>query len=707
MHMTTSPLASVSKRFWLIAVAFATIQLSCKKEITAPPTLGDPGLVANTTIQNLKTRYNGGQAVAITDEVIIEGVVSCDDKSGNYYQQIAMQDGSGGILLRLAGSNHYNNYPVGRKLYVKCKGLYLGQYNGTLQLGGGLDSNYLSNGGVTLLAYNLQPEHVYRGALNQPLEPMVVNISQLTTTLQDRYVSTLIKLVGHEFSTADTSKTYADPDASGNRTVQACSNPSANKITLRTSNYANFATRNLPDGNGDIVGIYSYFGTTKQMTIRDESDVQFTGARCGTGPTTPMNIADLRALFTGSITYGPNGKRIAGVVISDRATNNLNARNIYLQQGTGLAGIAIRFDANHSFNLGDSIEVNVTGMELSEFNGLLQLNNVPLGYASVKATGKTITPRTATTADIITNFESWESTLIKILNINSLSGGTSGKWSGSVNLTDATGTIVAYTTSSATFATAAYPSTATSLVGYLTPFATTLQVGIRNPTTDVVAGGGPPPPAGTGLPLTTSPYSQNFDAIAAGLPQGFYAKVGATASSMGTGDMTAFGGWSSTAWNNVSAGAKNFASATGLTSASDATAQGASTNRAFGIRQTSSTGYDPGSAFVVLLDNTTGKSNFQMSFQLQSLDATSGRTAAWAVDYGLGDTPTAFNAVTTNPAAPTTSPTFGSTGVTLTLPAALNNQSQKVWIRIVTLSATTGAGNRPSSAIDDFQLSWN
>ena len=704
--MTTTHLSSFSKSFLLIGMALITIQFACKKEIAEPPVLGDPGLVANTTIQSLKTRYTIGQAVAINDDVIIEGVVSCDDRSGNYYQQIAMQDGSGGILLRIAGGNHYTNYPVGRKIYVKCKGLFLGQYNGTLQLGGGLDSNYLSNGGVTLLATNLQPEHIYRGALNQPLEPVVVNISQLTTTLQDRYVSTLIKLVGHEISTADTAKAYADVDASGNRTVQACSNPATNKITLRTSNYANFATKNLPDGNGDIIGIYSYFGSTKQLTIRDETDLQLTGARCGTGPTTPMNISDLRALFTGTTTYGPNGKRISGVVISDKSTNNLNTRNIYLQQGTGLAGIAVRFDANHTFNVGDSIDVNVTGMELSEFNGLLQLNNVPSGYASLKATGKTIVPRVATIGDIITNFESWESTLIKILNINSLSGGTSGKWSGSVNLTDATGTMVAYTSSAATFATAAYPTSATSLIGYLTPFATTFQVGIRNPTTDVVAGGGPPPPAGAGLPLTTSPYNQNFDAISAGLPQGFYAKVGATASSIGTGDMTAFGGWAPTAWADFNGGAKNFASATGLTSSAISSAQAASTNRVFGIRQTSAVG-NGSAAFVALLTNTIGKSNIQLSFQLQSLDASVGQTASWRVDYGVGDAPSSFTSVTTSPATLTTSNAFGGTNVTVNFGSALDNLNQKVWIRIVTLSATTGAGNRPSSGLDDFQLSWN
>ncbi len=690
-----------------MGVALLFTQLSCTKEIAEPPVLGDAGITANTSIQALKARYTGGQAIPITDNIIVEGVVSCDDRSGNYYQQLAIQDGSGGILLRLAGSNHYTSYPVGRKLYVKCKGLFLGQYNGTLQLGGGLDSNYLSLGGVTLIAQNLQADHVYRGALNQPIEPVVVNVSQLTTTLQDRYVSTLIKLVGHEFNAADTSKAYADADQSGNRIVQGCANPSGSRITLRTSNYSKFATLNVPNGNGDIVGIYSYFGSTKQLTIRDENDVQFNGARCGTGPTTLMNTSELRALYTGAIAYGPNGKRITGVVISDRSTNNLNTRNIYLQQGNGLSGVVVRFDANHSFNLGDSIDVNVTGMEISEFNGLLQLNNVPLSYAVVRATGKSITPRQATIADIIANFENWESTLVRIININSLTGGTSGRWSGSVNLTDATGTMVAFTTASASFANSTYPNSASSLIGYLTPFAATLQIGIRNPANDVVAGSGPPPPAGAGLPLTSSPYTQNFDGISAGLPQGFSAKVGATAGSIGTGDMTPFGAWAPTVWNNSSAGAKNFASATGLTATADLTTQGAATNRAFGIRQTSSTGYDPGSAFVILLDNTTGKSNFQMSFQLQSLDNSVGRTTAWTVDYGLGDTPSSFTALTTNPATLSTTPTFGGTNVTVSLPAALNNQGQKVWIRIVTLSATTGSGSRASSAIDDFQLSWN
>ena len=202
------------KNKWInmAAVVFATclFTMSCEKKFTDPPILGEPDIVANITIKDVKVRYTSGVPVAISDDAVIEGVVSCDDKSGNYYQQIAIQDATGGVLLRLAGNNHFNNYPVGRKVYVKLKGL------------------------------------------NQPIIPQVVNVSQLTTNLQDKYVSTVIKLEGFEFASGELGKNYADDNQSGNRIIQGCTTPTTNKITLRTSNYSNFATVRVAQGNGDI-----------------------------------------------------------------------------------------------------------------------------------------------------------------------------------------------------------------------------------------------------------------------------------------------------------------------------------------------------------------------------------------------------------------------------------------------------------------------
>ncbi|MBS1654937.1 MAG: hypothetical protein JSU05_08840, partial [Bacteroidetes bacterium] len=384
--------------------------------------------------------------------------------------------------------------------------------------------------------------------------------------------------------------------------------------------------------------------------------------------------------------------------------NNLNGQNLVLQQGNGLAGILVRFDATHSFNLGDSIDVNVSQQELSEFNGLLQVNNVPLSYASLKGTGKSITPRVVTLAQVASNFETWESTLIQT-GPAALSGGTGGTYSGNVTLNDGA-TLTLFTSSTATFGAQTYPVSVASVTGYLTQYGTSNELSIRNPATDVVAAGGG---SGSGITLGTSPYTQNFDNIAAGLPTGFFVKIGATSSSLGTGDMPAYGSGlgTATAWNQTSAGMKNFASATGLTSTSTSTEQGASTDRVLGVRQTSSTGYDPGSSYAMQLSNTIGKTNFQLSFDLQSLDATIGRVTTWTVQYGFGDTPSSFTTVTTSPATITTSNAFGSTTVTVNFGSALNNQNQTVWIRIVTLSATTGSGSRASTGLDNVSLSWN
>ena len=55
----------------------------------------------------------------------------------------------------------------------------------------------------------------------------------------------------------------------------------------------------------------------------------------------------------------------------------------------------------------------------------------------------------------------------------------------------------------------------------------------------------------------------------------------------------------------------------------------------------------------------------------------------------------------------TTAGVFSNNTVTANFGTALNNQAGKVWIRIVVPGASTGGGNRPSTAIDNFKLTWN
>ncbi|HYC41127.1 MAG TPA: DUF5689 domain-containing protein [Chitinophagaceae bacterium] len=683
--------------YLLLITGCAAMLSACRKTFDVPPPPGDPNLTATHTIRQLRAMHTvPGALDEITQDIIITGIVVANDKSGNLYKEIYIQDGSAGISLLIDAVGLYNSFPVGRRVFVRARGLTISDYNRLPQIG--VRAVVAGNPSLQPIAANLIGQYIIGGSLNNPVAPKVVTLSQLTTNMQDTLLGTLIQLNNYEFIAADTAKTYADTSNyrnSVNLTVKGCTANSS--IIVRSSGFANFAGVNVPNGNGNITAIYTLFGNTRQLIIRDTSDVQFNNPRCGQGPTTVINISALRSMYTGSTTAAPDGRRITGIVISDRTTNNENNQNLFLQQGNGLAGIVVRFDSPHAFNLGDSLDINVSQQELSEFNNLLQVNQVPLGYATRVATGKAVTPRDVTLAQLAANSETWEATLVRTGPV-ALSGGTGGTYSGNVIMNDGN-TYTLRTSSSATFAGQPFPALANSVTGYVSQFGASYELHLRNPANDVVATGG----GGGGIVLTTSPYTQNFDGIGGGLPAGILVKTGSTASSLGTD-----GVYTSTMaiWNATGGGFKNYASADGLTATSDATAQNASTDRALGVRQVSAT--DQGVAFVFQIPNTIGKTNFAIAFKLQSLDNTVGRTATWVVDYGIGSTPSSFTPVTTSPAGPlTTGPVFSNSPVSASFGSALNNQSQPVWIRVVVLSPTSGSGNRPSSAIDDVTITWN
>ncbi len=216
------------------------------------------------------------------------------------------------------------------------------------------------------------------------------------------------------------------------------------------------------------------------------------------------------------------------------------------------------------------------------------------------------------------------------------------------------------------------------------------------------------------LVLSGTSYSQNFDGIGTSLPQGW--NTYSTGSSTALGALSTFHS-TATAWNNTSALFWNFASLTNNdgtvlpTNAPTAT-QAAVINRVVGVRQTgtANTGGDPGAAIVLELNDTTIGSSFTMSFDWLLLNNQT-RTTVWRVDYGLGSNPTAFIPLgtwTNGGMLPFQYATnyFGTTNLSFSFGSALDNQNQPVWIRIVTLSATTGAGSRCSFGLDNFNLSW-
>ena len=207
--------------------------------------------------------------------------------------------------------------------------------------------------------------------------------------------------------------------------------------------------------------------------------------------------------------------------------------------------------------------------------------------------------------------------------------------------------------------------------------------------------------------LTTSPYQENFNTLGtSGIPNGFSVKYLATTTFIGR-DTTLNSGVTPPWRNFITRGFKNFASSNTITDpGADSTTQAESADRALGVRQTGSFG-DSGAAFIFQISNTVAKKNLQLNFKLQSLDTSSPRVTLWNVDYGIGANPTTFTQVATTPdSLKTGNKLFTNSSVTANFGSALDNINDIVWIRVVTLKKTTGAGNRASSAIDDWNLSW-
>jgi trimeric autotransporter adhesin len=210
------------------------------------------------------------------------------------------------------------------------------------------------------------------------------------------------------------------------------------------------------------------------------------------------------------------------------------------------------------------------------------------------------------------------------------------------------------------------------------------------------------------ITLTGTSYTQNFDGIGTALPNGWSIRSGASVGSLGTTNalLNPVPTATQNLWANFNSGFKNYASTDGLSSTADSATQVNYADRALGVRQTGTLG-DPGASFVMQLANTTGFNSFSMSFKLYSLDASSARVTAWVVDYGTGVSPSTFTTLTTVPASLTTGgATFKKDSVTVNFGSLINNLPDNVWIRISALVASTGSGNRPSSAIDDVQLNY-
>jgi hypothetical protein len=364
------------------------------------------------TIAEIKELFDQGTTI-VPPNRRLEGVVISDREHDNHPGQnlYIMDENGDGLALRFAAFHDFN---LGDQLRILAGSLPISRFNGLLQI----SDIPLGNGVV--LGDGVLPE------------PQTLTIADLKNNFDD-YESTLIHI----------ENVVIPPAGSFNGNIIISDD--TDEAIMYTYSYASFANTPVTPGIYNITAIASYYNQV-QLLLRSLDDLEYLD-EYDPGEENLYSIAEIRQFFNEGATSAPAGAEIEGVVISDKDNENLTGRNMIIQDET--AGIVVRFLSNHDLNLGDEVKIHIGTAELSLYNGLLQINNIPNGNATVLESGVSVEPVVTTVANILDNMDTFESTLVKIQDA-SITGGSN--FQGERTVDDGTGTIMLFTRNDATFA---------------------------------------------------------------------------------------------------------------------------------------------------------------------------------------------------------------------------------------------------------------
>ncbi len=269
---------------------------------------------ANATILSVKERYASSISTSNTfeqvhDDVIFEGIVVGNDVSGNLYQTLVLrhigsQPGATDDQCIQVGIKHtilYPYFPLGQRVRINLKGLYIGNYSRVPKVG---EPYYTSSGNLRLgpilmphVAQNI--ELVGKPDLNAPeLTPRDLttasgeswlrasaNRTYLNTPLLATVRGTIQEVQGAAAQEAETGalsgeleplpKIFA-PEAlydAGYAVNRNLTTTGGNTVTLRTSTQNDLSFLPIPSDARTYTGVLSYYSSW-QMTLRSADDIQ-------------------------------------------------------------------------------------------------------------------------------------------------------------------------------------------------------------------------------------------------------------------------------------------------------------------------------------------------------------------------------------------------------------------------------------------------
>ena len=219
------------------------------------------------------------------DADIIEAYVTSSDEGGNFYKTVSFMslDGTTGFSMPLDNYNLYNSYEPGRKVFINLKDRYfVTKYNSTI-IGSLFNKDTPLNpaddevGRISGVEY----KNVITRSCDKVSEDQIVKHLTIAEAKKDQYINMLIEFDNVQFIDASKGKKFFDPTLNnlGGATNHTLTDLQGNTILFRVSEFANFATRLVPEGNGKIRGVLTKFNNDYQFMPRTINDVKLAGDR--------------------------------------------------------------------------------------------------------------------------------------------------------------------------------------------------------------------------------------------------------------------------------------------------------------------------------------------------------------------------------------------------------------------------------------------
>lgn len=295
------------KQLKYLLLAFSAVVLaSCMGDGYAEPGLdtnpyGDNTITESNvlTVAQLKAKYSsyisGSSYTEVQEDLQVKGWVTGNDVGGNLYQQVALQDKTGSVIVAIAQGGLFGSLPVGQEVLINLKGLVVGAYGKQFEIGGIYTnttegSTSYGNLGVGAMSRALWESH-YKllGAPNAAMADSLKEDFDLSKISDASYMEAnagkLMTIHNVSFKDADGKAVYAPSDGSVKLTANCANrqlvdksgdkaaNISTSRMVVRTSSYADFANDVLRTDTVDITGIFTRYNNVWQILIRSLDDV--------------------------------------------------------------------------------------------------------------------------------------------------------------------------------------------------------------------------------------------------------------------------------------------------------------------------------------------------------------------------------------------------------------------------------------------------